>query len=330
MLVSLNSVKENRPGEKWQALFEKSWPFYKKWYTQEGLLARPGYLTCREKLDQHMPELVPVYEKLCTLAGDGDVVSRYLSLYGPPPFMSGCTQLAWTKPPYGLIRNYDYDPRFFEGVLLKTDWLKPVLGISDCNWGLLDGINEDGLVVSLTFGGRKISGTGFGIPLLVRYALETCSTVPEAQRVFLRIPVHMAYNITMVDEHGSYSTLYLSPDRAPVIANTCVATNHQEFVEWTEYAALTCTLERKEFLDTLLLNPYLNKEDVIRKFFSLPLYHNNANQTFVTLYTSVYNIEERSLRVLWPSKEIKQSLDAFKEGREIVNLKKFQTKEFMK
>lgn len=330
MLVALNCVEEKQPGEKWQALFEKSWPFYKKWFLQEGLMARPGYLTCSDKLKEYMPELVPVYERLCQLAGGGDMASRFLSLYTPPPFMSGCTQLAWTSPPYGLIRNYDYNPRLFEGVLLKTNWLKSVMGISDCNWGLLDGINEDGLVVSLTFGGRKVTGKGFGIPLLVRYALETCSTVPEAQRVFQRIPVHMAYNITMVDKHGSFSTLYLSPDRIPIVADTWVATNHQEAVEWTEYAALTGTLERKDFLEQLLVNPYLHKEDVIRNFFSLPLYHNKAGKNFVTLYTSVYNIEERSIRVLWPSKFIKQSLGKFKEHKEIVNLKKYETKEFMK
>lgn len=293
-------------------------------------MARPGYLSCQEALQEHMPELVPIYEQLCKLAGDGDLVSRYLSLYNPPPFMSGCTQLAWTKPPYGLIRNYDYDPRFFEGVMLKTNWLKRVVGISDCNWGLLDGINEGGLVVSLTFGGRKISGKGFGIPLLVRYALETCSTVPEAQKVFMRIPVHMAYNITIVDRYGSFTTLYLSPDRPPVVADTWVATNHQEYVEWTEYAALTGTRERKEFLDELLVNPYLPKEDVIQRFFRLPLYHNEANKTFVTLYTSVYNIEEMSVRVKWPGKEVKQHFHDFKECKEIINLKKFRTKELTK
>ncbi|MEX0968680.1 MAG: C45 family peptidase [Bacteroidia bacterium] len=330
MLVSMNCVREDQPGEKWKSLFDRSWPFYKKWYAQEGLLSRPGYLTCYNQLKEHMPELLPVYEQLCSLAGGGDIASRYLSLYSPPPFMSGCTQLAWTKPPYGIIRNYDYDPRLFEGVMLKTNWLKHVMGVSDCNWGLLDGINEDGLAVSLTFGGRNVTGKGFGIPLVVRYALETCATVPEAQRLFLRVPVHMAYNITMVDTHGSFSTLFLSPDRRPLLSDSWVATNHQEVVEWMEYAALTGTLERKEFLEALLVLPHLDKEEVIRRFFNLPLYHNQAKQSFVTLYTAAYNVEERSTRILWPTKYISQSLHAFNEHREVVNLRKYQTKEFLK
>ncbi len=64
--------------------------------------------------------------------------------------------------------------------MLYTKWLKPVIGMSDCTWGLLDGMNADGLSASLAFGGRKISGDGFGIPLVIRYLLETASTVDEA------------------------------------------------------------------------------------------------------------------------------------------------------
>ena len=43
--------------------------------------------------------------------------------------------------------------------------------MSDCLWGLLDGINDAGLAVSLAFGGRA-TREGFGIPLVVRYLLE--------------------------------------------------------------------------------------------------------------------------------------------------------------
>ena len=47
-----------------------------------------------------------------------------------------------------------------------------VIGTADCLWGLLDGMNDAGLVVSLAFGGRRDNGPGFGIPLVVRYVLE--------------------------------------------------------------------------------------------------------------------------------------------------------------
>ena len=101
------------------------------------------------KAENYMPELVPVYEQLCILAGDGGLVIPLFQPLQSSPFYERVYTACWTQPPVGIIRNYDYDPRFFEGVLLNTNWLKPIIGISDCNWGLLDGMNIDGLTVSL-------------------------------------------------------------------------------------------------------------------------------------------------------------------------------------
>jgi predicted choloylglycine hydrolase len=50
---------------------------------------------------------------------------------------------------------------------------REVIAMGDGLWGVLDGINEDGLAVSLTFGGRRVLGDGFGIPLIMRYVMET-------------------------------------------------------------------------------------------------------------------------------------------------------------
>ena len=60
--------------------------------------------------------------------------------------------------------------------------------MSDCLWGLLDGMNDAGLAVSLTFGGRRVLGDGFGIPIVVRYLLETCDDVAEAREALARLP----------------------------------------------------------------------------------------------------------------------------------------------
>ena len=76
-----------------------------------------------------------------------------------------------------LVRNYDYPASRLEGIVYLTEWSgRRVLGMSDCLWGLLDGVNDAGLAVSLTFGGRRDVGDGFGIPIVVRYLLEICDT----------------------------------------------------------------------------------------------------------------------------------------------------------
>ena len=65
--------------------------------------------------------------------------------------------------------------------MANTGYLgRRVVGTEDCGWGLLDGVNDAGLAVSLTFGGRPQVGDGFGIPLILRYVLQTCTDVDQA------------------------------------------------------------------------------------------------------------------------------------------------------
>ncbi len=65
------------------------------------------------------------------------------------------------------MRNYDYPASRLEGTIASTAWTgRRVIGMTDCLSGLLDGMNDAGLAVSLTFGGRRASGPGFGVPLV--------------------------------------------------------------------------------------------------------------------------------------------------------------------
>ena len=313
MVLSFSCIQEDKPGEKWKALFDKTWPHYKNWFLSEGYMARKGYLTSITELQKHMPELVPLYEDLLNLVGGGDLEARFLSMYTPPAYMSGCSQVAWTRDSHSLMRNYDYSFKLFEGTMLSTNWLQPVIGVSDSNWGLLDGINVHGLAASLTFGGRKVTGDGFGIPLIIRYILETSKTVEDGLSILNRVPVHMAYNVTLIDTSGSFSTIYLSPDRSPVIVNSPVATNHQEEIEWGDYAVLTGTIERKRFLEEMVASPYETEATLLKRFLHPPLYNTNFEKSFGTLYTVIYRIPTKEITVLWPEQEIRQSFTTFKE-----------------
>ena len=55
---------------------------------------------------------------------------------------------------------------------------------------------------------------GIGVPLILRYVLQTCETAAEAEAALRRIPTHMSYNVTVVDAERRYLTAYLAPDRA--------------------------------------------------------------------------------------------------------------------
>ena len=247
--IRFEAFSETRPGPKWQALFNRLWPAYRAWYLQDAIDNRATYHECVTALQQHMPELMPAYERLCELAGGGDLEARFLSLYRPPPYLSGCSQAVWPKEPPFLVRNYDYSPNAFDAVVLKTQWLgRRIIGMGDCLVGLTDGMNEDGLVLSLTFGGRRVVGPGFGVPIILRYVLETCRTAPEALNALGRVPCHMAYNVTALDLEGRCGTVYLAPDRDPVITKAMVSTNHQKRVEWASHALATASVERERFL----------------------------------------------------------------------------------
>ena len=326
MYIYLKSVREDKPGEKWQKLFQKYWPFYYKWFISEGLTNRPGYTTSRNKLHKFMPELLGLYDNLIELAGGSDVASRFLSMYNPPKYLSACSQLVWDKEPLALIRNYDYDLHKFEGALLYTNWLQPVIAVSDCIWGVLDGMNHAGLSISLAFGGRRIIGEGFGIPLILRYILETCTTTEEAIRVLQRVPSHMAYNVTVLDVNGNYTTVYLSPDRSPVVTSLPFGTNHQILIDWEDYAAATYTRERQYFLERCLADSGKGLLDIQKHFMEAPLFNTQYEKGFGTLYTSMYFPEKKSMQLLWPRKSMTQSFEYFEEKRVAVNITRYGSK----
>jgi predicted choloylglycine hydrolase len=313
---TFRTLDEEHPGPKWRAVFEGAWPWYRTWFLSEGEEPRASYATSTRMLRAHMPEIVPVYERLVELAGGGDLAARMLSIYRPPPYLAACSQGVWTREggPM-LVRNYDYAPSRLEGTIWRSRLLRHrVIGVTDCMWGLLDGMNDTGLCVSLTFGGRRVLGDGFGIPLVVRYLLETCATSREAQEALARLPCNLAHNLTIVDGTGDVVTAYLSPDREPVFSRSPVATNHQGFVEWPEQARATRTLEREQHMLELLHAPYATADDFEEAFLRPSLYSRAYERGFGTLYTAAYRPAEGRVRYRWPSYSWNLSFDAFAEG----------------
>jgi predicted choloylglycine hydrolase len=311
-------IDEAAPGERWARLFERTWPAYSEWFLSEGDAARPDLATSRRMLAAHMPELVPVFERLVELAGGSDQAARMLSLYRPTPYLAGCSQAVRESGPM-LVRNYDYHPGACEGSILRTAWTGTrVLAVSDSLWGVLDGMNEHGLVVALSFGGRRVVGDGFGIPLVLRYVLEVCRSIHEAAKVLTRIPSHMAYNVSLLDAQGEHRVVYMAPDRATIVVEDAVATNHQHRVEWADYDELTHSAERERYLKEHVSRADLSDEAFVSMFLRSPLYSTEWERAFGTLYTAVYRPRERTARFLWPHGRVDQSLDDFEETELVV------------
>jgi predicted choloylglycine hydrolase len=312
-------VHEPRPGPAWRDRFEAMWPAYRAWYLKDGDAARPDYRTCRRALEQHMPELVPTYDGVVELAGGGDLAARLLSLYRPPGFVVGCSQGAWTRGAPVLVRNYDYPVSRLEGVVCMTQWNgRRVIGMSDCLWGLLDGVNDAGLAVSLTFGGRRDVGDGFAIPLVIRYLLETCDTVEQAGEALARIPIHAAQNVTLLDASGAVLTAYVGPGRPPQLRSIPATTNHQGHVDWPEYVSAVRSVEREQCVLDLLDDADLDRERFVSAFLEPPLHSTEYAGGFGTIYTAAYYPTERRVEYRWPGLVWEQSFDDFRASTHTV------------
>lgn len=320
MQLTFAAIDEEHPGEGFRRIFRRAWPHYQRWWLRDGDEARPSYLASRRAFAKHMPEMLGLYDRLCELAGGGDAESRFLSLYCPPAYLSACSQAVWPGPEPLLVRNYDYHPRAFDGLILRTRWLgeRTVMGMSDCLIGLLDGINDAGLALSLTFGGQRIVGEGFGIPIVLRYVLETCETAKAAGEALARVPSHMAYNVTALDKAGKRVTVMVAPGRDAVITNSPVATNHQATVAWVMHARATASVERERFLlRRLTLHPE-PADKFVAAFLRPPLYSTAFEHGFGTLYTSEFWPARGTMVLHWPSATWRLELEAFVEDRRTV------------
>jgi predicted choloylglycine hydrolase len=307
MRKTFQFLGEDRPGEAFRARFIASWPATKHWYLKEGLEARSSLEACDQAFDRHMPELKPMWRHLCALAGDGDLESRLLSLWSPPTIFDGCSVAVTDDGGPILVRNYDFDPRITGSVILHTYWSgRRVIGVNEGAWGLLDGMNDAGLVVCLTFGGRPICGEAFSVVLVLRYLLEACRTAAEAAERVLRLRTALQQNVVVLDASGAHFTALMGPDRDTRLWQTSVTTNHPESVEWPEHAANVRTIERFVYLCAHLGSPVIEEQ-----FFAPPLYSTGYTKGFGTVYTVSYRPDRREAVFAWPGKKIRQSFERF-------------------
>jgi predicted choloylglycine hydrolase len=175
-------------------------------------------------------------------------------------------------------------------------------------------MNEHGVAVSLTFGGRPQVGDGFGIPLVLRYLLETCRDCNAARAILARVPSHMSYNVSVLDRDGHWLTAYVAPDRPVRFDGSQVATNHQDGVEWNNYAQAVSTVERRQLLMDRVSAASETEHQFVSRFLAPPVFSDNYSQSFGTLYTAIYNPRDGVVDYVWRNRTWRQSFDRFEEG----------------
>ena len=315
MLKRFVFEREDQPGEAWLARFLAGRDEAERWYRGQGLADPPSAADCRKAIGRHMPELLPHYDRACALVGDDDLAHRILSHYRPPPETHGCTQAIWLgEGGPALVRNYDYPLDVVTDRIEITSWsCRKVIAKAQRPWGgCIDGMNEDGLVASLTFGGGNGHGLGFSIILMLRYLLETCRQVDQAITALSRIPVAMSQNVTLLDRSGAFATLFLGPDRVPAVSRGRTCANHQEIAIAPDSPAIRNSIERERAALMALDDPATTLSSLTACFLEPPLY--SRRDAFPTVYTAVYRPAELRVDYIWPGTTWTQRIDQFDSG----------------
>ncbi|PHS19298.1 MAG: hypothetical protein COA78_00100 [Blastopirellula sp.] len=313
---TFRAVSEVRPGKQWQRLLADGWIGWREWYVARAASTASTEREAVRAVRRYMPELEKLLDGLAGHLPDDPVLREFLAFWCPPRYLVNCTQAASVddQGPF-LMRNYDLDPALNEATLLHSQWRgKKVMGMVEGLSGLSDGINENGLAISLSFGGRVIKGRGFGIPLIMRYVLETCTDVQDGIEALRAIPCHMSYNVTMVDVKGAMSTAFLAPDRRAMIQNTPWATNHQLGVEWPRHGRMSATIERAQRLHQRYKTTYPTEAQLRRAFLGAPFFSRNYRAGYGTVFSACYRPIQQTALLGWGDKQVHcWSMNSFKD-----------------
>src|SRR5258708_5501237 len=130
-----------------------------------------------------MPGLLPHSDRVCGMVGDDGLAHCVLSHYRPAPLVTGCSQVVWLGDAGpALVRNYDFPLDVVTDRFEVTLWSgREVIAKAQRPWGgCLDGMNEDGLVASTTFGGTRAQARGFSVILILPYLLQPSTRLAQS------------------------------------------------------------------------------------------------------------------------------------------------------
>ena len=67
--LTLRAFEEDEPGDRIGTHLTATWPAFRRWWL-DGANARPTAEQAKARLEEHMPELVPTWQRLSALLGD--------------------------------------------------------------------------------------------------------------------------------------------------------------------------------------------------------------------------------------------------------------------
>ena len=209
-----------------------------------------------------------------------------------------------------LIRNYDYDPRLFEATVYRSRWSsRRVVGTGDCLWGLVDGVNDGGLAVSLTFGGRREVGDRVRHPDRDPVPARGVRRRGRRYRGVAPVPHQLSYNVTLCDRSGRVGTVFVAPDR-PALGHRPAA-HHESSrpVEWPEHAAWVKASSALSCWRPVSVRRGRRRRTGRGDAHPAAPCAGRGTEGFATLYTAAYRPASGRLTYHWPDRRVPLRLD---------------------
>ncbi len=183
---------------------------------------KTGFNSLQEALDLYETYCPGIIEEVQGLADGFNVSSKHIAfakyLVPTSSHSNNCSQLAVlpsiTEDNATYVgRSYEYHPDDEDKILLRTKIKKKYthLGFSLQALGRAEGLNSEGLVVSMTGSGAFDAPTtkrrAFNYCIAIRALLENCRSVDKAVDMLLEMPMYSSTIYLITDDSGSAALL---------------------------------------------------------------------------------------------------------------------------
>ena len=246
-----------------------------------------------------------------------DILTYSLTLGNNP----GCTVFAISGNHTNIMktifaRNYDGPKHFLNFDLYKT-YPKGFYSHQGCTYGMIigreDGINEKGLAIAVTgVFGKYTNKPGVWDHIAVRAVLDRCKNIQEATKLLEEIPHLYAKNFLVADKNNQIAIIEADQHNVEiiypkgglgVITNHFTSSNMKRFNDekksmYRTYERYNNILrwyeEKKKPIDISDVISILNDSEkgVLSNHID-----ENANKTFLTIWSWIVQIGEREFRI---------------------------------